>query len=452
MGELYDLTLAKAARGIREGEFSSVALVQSLFKRIDVTEPHIRAWVTLDREAVLDEAEKLDRDLEKNGPRGPLHGVPVGLKDIIHAEGMKTTAGSKVYADHVPGYNATAVTRLKEAGAIIQGKVVTCEFALSDPSPTRNPWNPEYCPGGSSSGSATSVATRMTPATLGTQTGGSTCRPAAYNGIVGLKPTYGRISRYGVIPVSWSLDTVGILVRSVEDAAIMLGVMAGHDPHDPSSSKEPVPDYRGSLDGVQAPPRIGLIREFFLEKCTDEVRKNTEDVAQKLGQAGATIEEIALPKGFESCYAPHRLILNTECAAVHEEMFKKHADDYGPRVRGIVESAMLVPAVRYLQAQRIRRGFRDEMVAIASKVDALLTPTTPTPAPRDLNITGDPLFQTPWTFATIPTITIPSGLSESGLPMGVQFEGLPFGEPKLLAVAHWSEAVLGLDLVPPSPR
>jgi Asp-tRNA(Asn)/Glu-tRNA(Gln) amidotransferase A subunit family amidase len=330
------------------------------------------------------------------------------------------------------------------------GKAVTTEFATGDPSPSINPWDHAHTPGGSSSGSSVAVAARMCPAALGSQTGGSTCRPAAYNGIVGLKPSYGRISRYGVIPVSWSLDTVGILVRTVEDAAILLGAMAGHDPNDPGSSAEAVPDYRGALDRLQGPPRIGLLREFFLEQCDEEMRKQTEDAAQSLAQAGATIEEVGLPESFATCHAVQRIIMNTECAAFHEELFREHADDYSSRLRSSIEAGMLTPAVRYLQAQRMRRRLSREMNALAGRFDALLMPSTPTPAPRDLSTTGDPLFQSPWTSAGLPTVTIPSGLSASGLPMGVQLAGPRFGEAHLLAVARWCESTLGVDLMPPN--
>ena len=452
MPEPYELTLAETEELILKRELSCVALAESLLSHIERLEPSLKAWVTIDREELLGAAQQRDGELEQRGPKGPLHGIPVGLKDIIYTAGMKTTACSPLYADFVPTYDATCVARLKQAGAIILGKAVTTEFATADPSPSRNPWNAAHTPGGSSSGSAVAVSARMCHATLGTQTGGSTCRPASYNGIVGLKATYGRISRYGVIPVSWSLDTVGILVRSVEDAAIVLGAMAGHDANDPSSSPEPVPDYRGALDSLQGPPRLGLIREFFLERCDDEVRKNTEDMAQRLSEAGAIVEEIALPPSFATWNAAHRIVLNVECATFHEELFREHPDKYGPMLRSTIESGMLVPAVRYMQAQRMRRRFREEMAATASRVDALLTPSTPSPAPRDLNTTGSPLFQSPWTNAGLPTVTIPSGLSQLGLPLGIQLEGTPFGEAKLLAVARWCEATLGVELAPPVLR
>ena len=449
MPELHDLNVAGAQDAIRAGQISSQALANALLDRIDRLEPSLRAWVTVDREDVLGEARERDRELDARGPRGPLHGIPVGLKDIFYTAGVRTAAGSKIYADFVPTYDATCVAHLKDAGAIILGKAVTTEFANADPSPARNPWNTAHTPGGSSSGSAVAVASRTCQAALGSQTGGSTCRPASYNGIVGLKATYGRISRYGVVPVSWSLDTVGILARTVEDASIMLGAMAGHDSNDPSSSTETVPDYRGGLDAFQNPPRIGLIRQHFLEHCDDETRRHTEDVAQRLGSAGATVEEVALPDSFATCYAAHRVVMNVECAAFHEEYFKERWDEYGPKLRAVIESGMLIPGVRYMQAQRMRRHFRDEMEGLAGGFDALLTPTTTAPAPRDLTTTGDPQFQSPWTSSGLPTVTIPSGLSGSGLPFGIQLAGSPFGEARLLAAARWCESNLGVTLVPP---
>ena len=212
---------------------------------------------------------------------GALAGVPMGLKDIIYTAGIRTTAGSRVYANFVPAYDATVTVRLKQAGAIILGKTVTTEFATADPSPTRNPWNIEHTPGGSSSGSAASVAARMIPAALGSQTGGSTLRPASYCGIVGLKPTYGRISRYGVIPVSWCLDHVGILVRSVQDAALVLQAIAGQDVHDTSSLAQPLGDYSLAVQQADTPPRLGVLRDFFRDHADAETQQHTEATVER---------------------------------------------------------------------------------------------------------------------------------------------------------------------------
>jgi aspartyl-tRNA(Asn)/glutamyl-tRNA(Gln) amidotransferase subunit A len=449
MAEPYSLGVAEAAKQMRDRQLSPVALAQSLLDRIEALDPTLKAWVTIDREEVLTTARQREQELERKGAKGLVYGVPVGLKDIFYTAGMKTSACSRIYADFVPAYDATVVTRLKEAGAIILGKAVTTEFASSDPSPTRNPWNLAHTQGGSSSGSSVAVATGMCPAALGSQTGGSTCRPAAYNGIVGLKPTYGRISRYGVVPLSWSLDTVGILVRSVEDAAIMLQVMAGHDPNDPGSSARPVPDYLEQMKALDRPARIGLIKEFFFDRSTSEIRSHTEAVAQKLAQAGATVEEISLPQSFATAHSCQRIVSNVEAAAFHEEFFRERADEYGPKIRANIEMGMLVPGVRYLQAQRLRRQFRQDMTDMVKRVDVALTPATPEPAPKDLTTTGDAVFQSPWTSSGLPTIVIPSGLGQSGLPLGVQFGGLPFEEGKLLAAARWCEDALGVSLWPP---
>jgi aspartyl-tRNA(Asn)/glutamyl-tRNA(Gln) amidotransferase subunit A len=449
MAEPYSLGVAEAAQQMRNRELSPLCLAQSLLDRIEALEPTLKAWVTIDREEVLTSAQQREQELEGKGAKGLVHGVPVGLKDIFYTAGMKTSACSRIYADFVPAYDATVVARLKEAGAIILGKAVTTEFASSDPSPTRNPWNMAHTPGGSSSGSSVAVATGMCAAALGSQTGGSTCRPAAYNGIVGLKPTYGPISRYGVVPLSWSLDTVGILVRSVEDAAIMLQVMAGYDPNDPGSSTQPVPDYLEQMKAQTRPPRIGLIKEFFFDRSIPEVRGHTETVAQKLAQAGATVEEISLPQSFATAHTCQRVVSNVEAAAFHEEFFRERADEYGPKIWANIVMGMLVPGVRYLQAQRLRRQFRQDMIDLVRRVDVALTPATPEPAPRDLTTTGDAVFQSPWTSSGLPTIFIPSGMSQSGLPLGVQLGGLPFEEGKLLAAARWCEEALGVSLWPP---
>lgn len=449
MVENYQLSVSEVAQKIRDRQLSPETLVRSLLSRIESLDGTLRAWVTIDQEEVLTTARLKEQELDVGNSVGILHGVPVGLKDIFYTAGIRTTACSRIFADFVPEYDATAVVKLKEAGAIILGKAVTTEFATSDPSPTRNPWNPAHTPGGSSSGSSVAVAVGMVPAALGSQTGGSTCRPAAYNGIVGLKPTYGRISRYGVIPVSWSLDTVGILVRTVDDAAVMLQAMAGHDPKDPGSSTRPVPDYRAEMKEFDRPPTIGVLRDFFFDRSSQEVRIHTESMVQKLAQAGAVVDEISLPRSFATAHSCQRIVMNVECAAYHQEFFSRSADEYGPNLRANIEMGMLVSGVEYLQAQRLRREFRRDMVELANQFDVLLTPATPDIAPRDLNTTGDAAFQSPWTSSGLPTITVPTGLSEAGLPLAIQLAASPFEEGKLLAAARWSESVWGAALSPP---
>ena len=451
MTEPYELTVAQAAREIRERRISAVELAESLLSRADAVEPHLRIWVTLDHERFLSAAKESDRVLNERGPQGPLHGVPVGVKDIYYTEGQETTACSPIYAGFVPSYDATSVAMLRQAGAVIMGKTVTTEFACGDPPPTRNPWNAAHTPGGSSSGSAVGLAARVFPASLGSQTGGSVLRPASYNGVVGLKPTFGRISRYGVVPVAWSLDTMGTFTRTVEDAALMLTAMAGYDPQDFSSSELPVPDFGAAVDSQQSPPRIGVVRQFFYERADEEVKKHTEGTVERLARAGAAVDDVVLPTDFETLLAAHRVLMTVEAAAVHEQDFAVRPDDYGPNVRGVIEAGMLTPAVSYVQAQRIRRRFRRDMEEAIQAFDILLTPSTVTPAPRDLTTTGDPSFQSPWTTCGFPTISLPSGLSESGLPLGIQLAAAPFQEEMLLAAARWCERTLGVALVPPEP-
>ena len=446
----HELTVSQAAQDIKEKRLSPVALAQSLLDRIEATDESLKAWVTIDREEVLTNAKQREDEAQQDNIRGRLHGVPVGLKDIFYTSGMKTAAGSKVYADFVPEFDATSVAKIKEAGGIILGKAVTTEFATSDPSPTYNPWNFEHTPGGSSSGSSVAVATKTVGAALGSQTGGSTCRPAAYNGIVGLKATYGRISRYGVVPVSWSLDHVGILVRTVEDAALMLQVMSGEDPKDPGSSSAPVPDFLEQMAEYCKPPRIGIVNDYYFENSDSEIWAHTQGVVRKLKAAGAEIMELGLPDSFGSCHSAQRVVMNVECAAFHEQFHATQAEDYGPRVRSGIEMGMLVPATKYLQAMRLRRQFRQDMVQTIGKVDVLLTPATPAPAPKDRNTTGDASFQVPWTSSGLPTVTLPSGLSEGGMPLAVQLGGLPFEEGKLLGIAKWCEITLGVQLSPPN--
>ena len=252
MTEPYQMTASQLARRVRARETSPVEIVESLLARMDSLEPQLRAWVYVDRETVLADARQRQQELDTLPEVGPLHGVPIGVKDIFYTAGIPTTACSKVYQDFVPSFDAASLALLKQAGAIMLGKTVTTEFACLDPSDTKNPWNPAHTPGGSSSGSAVSVAVGMCPAALGSQTVGSVLRPASYNGVVGLKPTYGRVSRHGVVPVSWSLDTVGWMARSVEDAALLLQVMAGPDPNDPVAARFPAGDY---LSGWNRTPR-----------------------------------------------------------------------------------------------------------------------------------------------------------------------------------------------------
>ena len=448
MPEPFELSVAESANSIRRRELSSVELVESLLNRIEALELKLNAWVYLDRESVLSEAQEKQSELDSGIELGPLHGVPIGLKDIYHNAGIPTTACSKIYADFVPDYDATTVAMLKRAGAIMLGKTVTTEFACMDPSPTINPWNSAHTPGGSSSGSAVAVAARMCSGALGSQTVGSVLRPAAYNGVVGFKPTFGRVSRYGVVPVSWSLDTVGWLVRTVEDAALLLQVMAGPDPKDPVACRETSPNY---LEALAAPtaPRIGLIRQFFYDHADVETRRHVDAVAERLREAGATIEEVPLPDSMATAFDDQQTVMAVEGAAFHQPMFEQRSGDYQPKLREMIGRGLATDAATYSRALERRRQFITDMELLSERVDVLLTPSTPTPPLADLTNTGNPLFQGPWTSCGLPAISIPSGLAESGLPLGIQLIAAPFAEARLLAAASWSETALNFQLLPP---
>jgi aspartyl-tRNA(Asn)/glutamyl-tRNA(Gln) amidotransferase subunit A len=289
----------------------------------------------------------------------------------------------------------------------------------------------------------------MMPVALGSQTGGSIQRPAAYCGVFGLKPTHGRVSNYGVFPVSWCLDHMGPLARTVTDVALILQVLAGHDPLDASTSREPVPDYLQAVQHADRPPRLGLVRQFYLERADPELRTHVEGVAEQLARAGAEVEEVKLPESFGVVLAAHRLIMHVEAAAVHAELFRQHADLYRPKLRATIETGTLIPGVYYMQAQRIRRLFRGDMSQLLQPVDALLAPATPGPAPHGLASTGDPAFNSPSSFSGLPAMTIPSGLNGAGLPLAIQLMGSAWAEDRLLAAARWCEATLNVHLNPP---
>ncbi|MBI4013291.1 MAG: amidase [Candidatus Rokubacteria bacterium] len=449
---LHELGVHEAVRQIRAGRLTATALVEALIGRIEAVDPAVQAWVAVDRAGALEGAAALDAEAASGRFRGPLHGVPVGLKDIFHAAGLKTTAGARGFADVVPGEDATSVARLRAAGAVILGKLHTTEFAFLDPAPTLNPWDPARTPGGSSSGSAAAVAARMVPAALGSQTVGSTLRPAAFCGVVGLKPTYGRVSRRGVVPVSWSLDHVGILAREVADVALLLSVLAARDDADPGSARRPPPELGSVVTAVpERPPRLGLVGEPFLARATPEMRAHLDAVAARLAGRGAGVEPVALPAVVPALLAAVQVVVHAEAASVHADLHRAHAGEYRPKIRAALEAGMCVPASLYLRAQRIRRQARRELRPLLERFDALLMPATAGPAP-DRAGTGDPSFNAPWSGVGVPSIALPTGLAADGLPLAIQLVSAAFDEARLLAAARWVEAAVGFAAAPPDAR
>ena len=407
---------------------------------IDRRDAGLHAWVHVDRDGARRTAAALDTEAGAEQTHRPLHGVSVALKDIFDAAGMGTTSGARPFAHRRPKRDAPVVAALRAAGAVILGKTVTTEFAFADPSITRNPWNLEHTPGGSSSGSAAAVAAGMAQVALGSQTIGSTIRPAAYCGIVGFKGTYGRISTEGVTPLSWSLDHVGIFARSVDDAARVFSVLAG-ELSAPSPERSPQPTH---------PPRLAVPQAWIEAVASPEVRAYLNEVVSLLSRAGAAVEDVALPASASRIDPDGRLVLRVEAAAYHSQWFSEHASEYGPRIRELVESGLGVAAIDYIGAHEARYGFRRDLSAIFEACDAVLLPSAPTPAPPlSEGTTGDPVFCAPWSFAGFPAIALPSGLTASGLPLSIQLVGPIAADARLLEIARWCESCLAFNAVPP---
>jgi Asp-tRNA(Asn)/Glu-tRNA(Gln) amidotransferase A subunit family amidase len=439
------LTLTDAAEVIRKGDLSSVSLVEACLARIADIDATVCAWSALDEERVLSEAAALDDEARADHFRGPLHGVPVGIKDIIFTKDYPTRGGSEFLANHIPENDATVVQRLKEAGAVILGKTVTTEFAGFDPAETHNPWNPKHTPGGSSSGTAASVASRMIPAALGSQTGGSISRPAAYCGVVGFKPTYGRVSLRGVLELAFSLDHIGPITRTVGDAALVGQIIAGHDPKDPYSSDKPVDFTPRSFD---TPPIIGLVHALFDRGTEDETRDITRDALTRIENAGAETPVVRLPESFKEVHAMHRIIMHAEGSAYHADRFSRKPKQFRPKIRAMIEEGLLLPAAAYVEAKKHQSIFRRDIQCSFKDVDVIVTPATPAPAPYGLESTGDPLFNSPWSHSGLPTVVIPVGLTHSGLPIAIQLIGRAYDEASLLGAAAWCESILAFSAEP----
>jgi Asp-tRNA(Asn)/Glu-tRNA(Gln) amidotransferase A subunit family amidase len=446
MADLNDVTAAEAARRIRSGALSPSNLLAACLKRIDALEPTLKAWVHLDRDAAARVAVQRDIEAREGRFMGPLHGVPVALKDIYDAAGLVTTAGAGPWAHRRATVDAVSVARLRGAGAVILGKVTTTAFAFRDPTETGNPWNPAHTPGGSSSGSGAVVGSRMAPLALGTQTVGSVLRPAAYCGVVGFKPTHGRISAVGVVPLAWSLDHVGVLCRSVEDAALALAIMAGHDAADPHSVAMPLDDYVGAVASPAA-PRLGVLRPL-LERAEADNRAQIDSTLKALRAAGAQVEDAPLAASFEGLPEAGDTVMRAEAAAFHRDLYARHAAEYPVHLGERVKDGQSVRAVDYLVAQAHRRAFRADMATVASRFDALVSPTAPGPAPKGLAFTGDASFCAPWSSAGMPSISLPTGLAPSGLPFAFQLTGAPWSEARLFAAAAWCERAIGFKEAP----
>ncbi|MBI4199264.1 MAG: Asp-tRNA(Asn)/Glu-tRNA(Gln) amidotransferase subunit GatA [Chloroflexi bacterium] len=445
--DLCYLTIRDAASLLRRRELSPVELTRAHLERIEQVDKQVQAYVTLLPEEALAEARAAEAAIGRGQYRGPLHGIPVAHKDLYDTRGVRTTAQSKLLEDRVPEEDATAVARLKEAGTVLLGKLALHEFAIGGPytslfQPARNPWNPAYVPGGSSSGSGAAIAAGLCMGSLGSDTGGSIRQPASLCGVVGLQPTYGRVSRFGMVPLSWGLDYAGPLTRTVEDAALVLQVIAGHDPRDPATSGAPVQDYSSALREDVRGMTLGLPREFFT--ASREVDAEYVDIVEKavgvLQELGARVEDVALPS-LEYIRASHWAIMRAEGFAYHRENLRSRFHDYGENVRMQLSIGAIYTAADYVQAQRARTQITREFRRVLQHVDLLVTPTTANPAGKFANI--DPRAQlrrpsltAPFNLTGMPAISVPCGFTAAGLPVGLQIAGKPFDEPTVFRAAY----------------
>ncbi len=440
--DLHYLNLAEASRRIRQRKLSPVEYTEAIIKRIDAVEPKVHAFITVTREQALRAAEAAEKEIMSGRYRGPLHGIPFGVKDTHYTAGIKTTVATPVLAEFVPSFDATVVARLKKAGGILMGKTNLPEYSFGGATPgTNNPWDLSKTPGGSSGGSGAALAAGEIPAATGGDTSGSIRGPAILNGVVGMMSTYGRVSRYGVAVISWSLDRVGPMTRSVEDNAMMLNALAGYDHMDETSSDAPVPDYTRALKRGIKGVRIGVPKNSWFEAFHPDVLKAYEEGIAIYGKLGAKVTEIELPPTMQVVDEVQRIIRISEAASYHEPFLTEHAEKYGKsNVRRDVEAGSLIPAVHYLRAQKVRKVFIKEMKELFRNIDILLTPGRPTPA--GVPDKAKQNFSRMWNVSGFPAIAIPAGFTTApaGLPVALQLGGRPFEEELLYSAAYAYEA------------
>ena len=447
--KLYFLTIKEAAGLIRSKELSPVELIRACLERIDNTDGQLHSFITLLREEALEQARTAEAEILRGDYKGPLHGIPIALKDLYDTAGVRTTSGSKVDFDRVPEEDATTTARLKAAGSMLMGKLAMHEFALGGPDfttpfePARNPWNLDYVTGGSSSGSGSSVASGQCMGALGSCTGGSIRGPASWCGIVGIKATYGRVSRAGVVTLSWSQDHCGPMTWTVEDTAYMLQAIAGYDPKDPTTSAAPVPDYSRALREDVKGLTFGVPRHFFFDphpNVNPEVVATVEKGLKALEELGANLEEVNIPS-LEYVRAANSVIMLSEAYAFHERNLKERPQDFGEMVRARFRIGGVLSASDYIKAQRCRKWVNREVADVLRRVDLLVTPTMTQPAAAfegfDATSTiRGPSFTAPFNVTGLPAISVPCGFTAGGLPVGMQIVGKPFDEPTVLRAAY----------------
>jgi aspartyl-tRNA(Asn)/glutamyl-tRNA(Gln) amidotransferase subunit A len=442
--ELCDLGIGELGRRYRSRELSPVDVAAAHLARIEQLDKTLNCYVTVTAERALADARAAESTI-KNGGAGPLAGIPIAYKDLYATRGILTTAGSALLADWVPDHDSTCVTRLQQAGMVMLGKLITHEFAfgIQFPGhrflPARNPWNLDHIPGGSSSGSGAALAAGLTVGALGSDTGGSIRGPAAFCAIVGLKPTYGRVSRAGVVTLSWTLDHTGPMTRTVEDSALMLQALAGYDPADPASSSEPVPDYTAGLGQGVRGLRVGVPRDYFFNDLKPEVADAFESAMGTLRQLGAEVRDVKIPSIWAA--PAFMVIMLTEAFSYHARDLRERPQLYGEVLREKLMAGALFTSDEYVQAQRLRARLRADMHQALTEVDVLATPTAPVTAPAFSTVL-DPNFpfarsnMAPFNMSGLPALALPCGFAPNGLPISLQLAGRPFDEATVLRAGH----------------
>ena len=434
------LTAQQAASQIRQGLLSSVDLVKACLARIEQTDASIGAWSHLDPEQALDQAAELDRIRRSGFAIGALHGVPVGLKDIVDTADMPTERGTPIFAGRQPDADAAIVERLREAGAVIMGKTVTTALAFLNPSHTRNPHNPDRTPGGSSSGSAAAVAAHHVPLTIGTQTNGSVIRPASFCGVYGFKPTRGVISRRGILQTSVSLDQVGVFARSLEDAALLTDVISGYDQTDPASFPRPRPAMaQGAAETAPVDPDFAFFDMPFHDRLANDAREGLEAVIETLGERASRLQPADTMAGLVSVQAT---IHEYEICMHLAESFDAHWDQVSPLLQTVVERGRQISKAQYEDALAVKASAEKFFADFFVEFDAIIAPSAAGEALLLDQGTGDPIFCTLWTLAGLPTITLPLLVGDNDLPIGVQLIGPAEKDDRLLRTAGWLQTRL----------
>ena len=451
--EICYMSAGDLSKLVQNKEISPVEIIEAHLTRIDATEPVLNSFITLLADEARGAALQAEKDIQAGRYKGPLHGIPVALKDLYNTGGVRTTSGSRIFDNFIPTEDCTVAAKFQQAGAILVGKLNMHPFAYGptgenlDYGHMHNPWNPDMVTGGSSGGSGSAAAAGQCTITTGSDTGGSIRIPAALCGIVGLKPTYGLVSRHGLTALSWSLDHPGPMTRTVEDAAITMNVIAGHDPKDVASAKVDIPDYTSALTGDIKGLRIGIVKEYFETPLDPQVRKAVMDAIGLLESMGAEVKEVSYPM-FNQSQAISSTVLMSEATAYHRDLLEKDGHQIYEPVRQRLEAGLFISAAEYLRAQQARTIFDNQGRSLLDDVDLLAGPTEPVTAPRimaskvmageqEVGVVGAlTQYTRPYNINGFPAISVPCGFSDENMPIGLQLAGKPFDELTVLRAAH----------------